>query len=370
MVALFSRVTLSPSEGNLLSTWVRELKDTPRLRLSFERFQCDPLDLNLRSLDIFVQIAESGGMSMTARRMGLTQSGVSQVIAGLEQSLGVQLFDRQVRPLALTPSGMVLLEKSQQLLLDARTAIKATRETATVAFPKLNVCLVETIAGTIGPELVKNIQRFAGLWSVHSGPHSSHSRIVISRECDVAVTPDPLEDEPNLERYEILKEPLFIALPHDYPTDGLRLETLAETCNLVRFSARTMFGRQVERHLRRLRLDARGRVEFDNCDSVQAMVAGGLGWTILTPLLALMGRRLWPKLKFVPLPGPAVHRRIYVIARAGELDDVPAQIAEAAANSLRLAFDEEFAGYPWIRAACTISGPKLTAEGDSVAAAE
>src|SRR5271166_945749 len=40
MVALFSRVTLSPSEGNLLSTWVRELKDTPRLRLSFERFQC------------------------------------------------------------------------------------------------------------------------------------------------------------------------------------------------------------------------------------------------------------------------------------------------------------------------------------------
>jgi DNA-binding transcriptional LysR family regulator len=333
------------------------VKDVLRQRLSFERLQNEALDLNLRSLDIFVQIAESGGMSLTARRMGLTQSAVSQVIASLEQSLGVQLFDRQVRPIALTPSGLVLLEKARGVLIAARAAIKAAREPATVAFPRLNLCLVETIAGTVGPELVKSIQGFAALWSVHSGAHSQHARTLLSRECDIVFTPDPLEDEPNLERHEILKEPAFIALPKDYPTGGTSLETLAETFNFVRFSARTtMFGRQVERHLKRLRIDARGRVEFDNCDAVQAMVAGGLGWTVLTPLLALMGRRLWPKLRFEPLPGPALHRRLYVIARKGEFDDVPERIAGAAVTSLRKTIEEEFQAYPWIAAGCSIPG--------------
>ena len=68
------------------------------------------LDLNLRSLDTFVQIAESGGMSSAARRMKLTQSAVSQIIQSLERARDVELFDRRVRPIALTPSGVILLE--------------------------------------------------------------------------------------------------------------------------------------------------------------------------------------------------------------------------------------------------------------------
>ncbi len=243
----------------------------------------------MRSLDIFVQISENGGMSTTARRMGLTQSAVSQLIANLELSLGVQLFDRQVRPIALTPSGTVLLTKARGLLLAAREAIKSAREPAAAAFPKLNLCLVETAAGTIGPDLVVSIQGFAGLWSVHSGLHSQHSRALISREADIVLTPDPLEDQPGVERYEILKELCFVALPKNYPREGDSLEAISTKLDLVRFSGRTLLGRHIERHLRRLKLEAKGRVEFDNADAILAMVAGGHGWAIVTPLCALLG---------------------------------------------------------------------------------
>lgn len=290
-------------------------------------------------------------MSSTARRMGLTQSAVSQMIANLEQSLGVQLFDRQVRPIALTPSGIVLLEKSRAILLAAREAIKAAREPAAAAFPKLNLCLVETVAGTIGPDLVSNIQGFAALWSVHAGLHSQHNRSLLAREADIVLTPDALDDEPNLERHEILKERFILALPPDFQGEVADLATLAEERDLVRFSSRTMLGRQIERHLRRLRIDARGRVEFDNSDAVLAMVAGGLGWAILTPLCAVLGRAFWHQITFVPMPEPGFYRRLFVIARRGELGDIPAKVADTATLSLRRMFAEKLAPqYPWMDA--------------------
>jgi DNA-binding transcriptional LysR family regulator len=339
------------------------VKDSQRNRLATERPQSDVLDLNLRSLDVFIQIAESGGMSTTARRMGLTQSAVSQMIANLEHSIGVQLFDRQVRPIALTPSGVVLLEKAKRLILAARDAINSARLPAAAAFPKLNLCLVETIAGTIGPDLVSHIREYAALWSVHAGLHSQHNRSLLSREADIVLTPDCLEDEASLERYEILKERFFIAVPKSFTGQIRNLRSLAETFDLVRFSSRTLLGRQIERHLRRLRIEAKGRVEFDNSDAVLAMVAGGLGWALVTPTSALLGRNLWPKLRFERMSEPALYRQLFVLARNGELGEIPSKVANTAVSSIGETFNSSFPSeYSWIVRDCTIPEVPLMRE--------
>lgn len=319
------------------------MKDIQRHRPLFGGPSCDPLDLNLRSLDIFVQIAECGGMSTTARRMGLTQSAVSQMIANLEHVLGVQLFDRQVRPLALTPSGVILLEKARGLLMASRDTIQAVRS-PDAAFPKLNLCLVDTIAGTIGPDLIAQIKGFATQWSVHAGLSSQHGKALLSREADIIISPDPLEDEPTLEKHEILREQFLIAVPADYcgPTD--RLQDFADNLDLIRYSSRSLLGRQVERHLRRLRIEAPGCVEFDTSDAALAMVTAKMGWAVLTPLCALLGQSYWPKVRFLPLPEPAIYRKMFVVARHGELGELPRKIADISAGSLRCVFQVKFNG--------------------------
>lgn len=321
------------------------------------------LDLNLRSLDTFVQIAESGGMSSAARRMKLTQSAVSQIIQSLERSLEVELFDRRVRPIALTPSGVLLLEKARGLLHATREAIRCVKEPGAKAFPKLNLCLVESITATIGPGFAKGMQGFADLWSVHSGLHSQHTQALLAREADILLTPDPMEEYPNIERYEILKEPYFIALPVDYTGEVGNLSALAAERDLIRFSARTMIGRQVERHLERLKAGTRGRLEFDSANAVLAMVTGGLGWAVLTPLCALLGRTFWSEVRFVPMPGPALHRQLYAVARQGEFGAVPKRIAEAAMERIRRSLHGNFAGHPWIIEGCTIPGNGSPARG-------
>lgn len=65
----------------------------------------------LQHLVSFVQAAEHGGFSAAARVLGLTPAGVSKNVASLEADLGMRLFHRSTRRLALTESGEKLLQE-------------------------------------------------------------------------------------------------------------------------------------------------------------------------------------------------------------------------------------------------------------------
>ena len=159
--------------------------------------------------------------------MKLTQSAVSQMIQSLERSLGVDLFDRKVRPIALTPSGAVLLEKARALLLAARDAIKSVKEPCRRLLRSSIFASSKALPRTIGPGFAKSMQGLADLWSVHSGLPSQHTQALLAREADIVLTPDPMEEYPNIERHEILKELYFIALPADYEGEVESLSVLA-----------------------------------------------------------------------------------------------------------------------------------------------
>lgn len=72
--------------------------------------------MTIRSLEIFVKVAECGKMSEVARNMYITQSSVSQVISEIEKEYGVKLFDRISKKLYLTEAGKKLLGYGRHLL--------------------------------------------------------------------------------------------------------------------------------------------------------------------------------------------------------------------------------------------------------------
>ena len=83
-----------------------------------QRYRQRYVDLfsNPESLEVFLGVCDCGTMSGAARVLGLTQSAVSQTIAELEQRVNASLFDRNVRPLGLTVSGVVLRQRASALL--------------------------------------------------------------------------------------------------------------------------------------------------------------------------------------------------------------------------------------------------------------
>ena len=53
--------------------------------------------------EIFLKVCETGSFSKAAEALNYTQSGISQMMAGLEEELGVQLFARVKRGVSCSP---------------------------------------------------------------------------------------------------------------------------------------------------------------------------------------------------------------------------------------------------------------------------
>jgi DNA-binding transcriptional LysR family regulator len=73
---------------------------------------------DLVDLRLFVAIAESGNMSRGAADCYLAPSSASLRIKALEVALGVKLFEREARGVALTPAGLIMREHAKRCLAD------------------------------------------------------------------------------------------------------------------------------------------------------------------------------------------------------------------------------------------------------------
>ena len=76
--------------------------------------------MNLKQLEVFVAVAETGSFSKGAEAAFITQSTVSQHIGALESEFGIKLLDRTGRGALPTEGGKVLLRHARQLLNGAR----------------------------------------------------------------------------------------------------------------------------------------------------------------------------------------------------------------------------------------------------------
>jgi DNA-binding transcriptional LysR family regulator len=75
------------------------------------------------NLGSFVRSAEAGGFSAAARRLSLSPAAVSRNVAKLERNLGIRLFQRSTRRLALTKAGKRFLHAIRNNLDELQASI-------------------------------------------------------------------------------------------------------------------------------------------------------------------------------------------------------------------------------------------------------
>lgn len=84
---------------------------------------------DLRTLAIFVKVAERRSFVGAATDLGITQSGVSNAINRLEDQLGVRLLARTTRRVSLTEDGAAFFERCRQVLAELEEAELVLKET-------------------------------------------------------------------------------------------------------------------------------------------------------------------------------------------------------------------------------------------------
>lgn len=309
---------------------------------------------DLHALEIAATVIEEGSMSAAASQLGMTQSAVSQAMKRAEAQVDVTLVHRDRRPLVPTEAGHVLVAHIREIAIRAERAIEEVRATALrPERQNLRLGMVDTFASAVGPVLIRDLMEGAIALRVtaFSGLASSHADALMRNEIDAAITSDPMEELDDLMRFPLFREPFVLVAPIAWG-DSLRNRPLRDVLmenRLVRYSARSHMGVQVERHLNRLRIDQSQLLSFDTSDSLLAMVVGGVGVAITTPLCLLQGALHLPGLAVLPLPSPGFSRELTLVTRRGEFDTLGPRIANAAREMLKSHTVPQILGeIPWL----------------------
>ncbi len=96
-------------------------------------------------LTLFRLVAERGSFTQAAERAGLTQSAITRQIHGMEERLGVALFERTTRHVALTRAGRLLQERSAGILKATHELFAELQEAFSHAPPTLRVGVARSI---------------------------------------------------------------------------------------------------------------------------------------------------------------------------------------------------------------------------------
>src|SRR5680860_1413691 len=248
------------------------------------------MELNLRRLRILREVAHHGGVSMAAREMHYSPSGVSQQMAALEQDVGAPVLERRGRGIVLTEVGHVLLEHAEILLAaerDAQNAVEQVRDTRAV---ELTVGVFSTVAAGLIPDIVEELAlrhpeihlRTREIDPDEAGIALRHGHLDLAFLIDYPDATEPWAS--GITIVPTVHDELHLAAPTGRFLPGkVRLADLAEQ-DWVLSGPRPYYGRAVRSACQQAGFDIKITHEVDEQATALAMVAAGLGITLMSDL--------------------------------------------------------------------------------------
>ncbi|MBS0467803.1 MAG: LysR family transcriptional regulator [Proteobacteria bacterium] len=144
----------------------------------------DNLDWN--QLKAFLQTAQTGSLSAAARKLGLTQPTLSRQVAAIEQHMGVTLFERVGKAMALTPTGQDLLEHARAMGAAAEALGLAASGRSQAVGGVVSVSASDAVAAYLLPPLVQQLREQEPGIAVEVIASNALSDL-LRREADIAI---------------------------------------------------------------------------------------------------------------------------------------------------------------------------------------
>ena len=165
--------------------------------------------MDLSGLQIFRCVAEAGGITRAAERLHRVPSNVTARVRQLEEDLGVQLFLREGKRIAITPAGQVLLGYAERILALAEEAREALQDSTPRG--RLRLGTMESTAATRlpGPLAEYHLRYPEVTLELSTGPTRQLVTRVLGGELDAAFVADPSREE-RLESVRAFTEELVL----------------------------------------------------------------------------------------------------------------------------------------------------------------
>lgn len=250
--------------------------------------------MELRHLRYFHVVAETLSFSRAAERLHIAQPPLSRQIRQLEEMLGVELIDRDSRPIALTVAGKFFYEQTRQVVSRLREIEEGVRQIARDQRVWFGIGFVPSVMCGLLPELIRQFRL------AEPGVETGFTELVTAEQAaalklgriDVGFGRLQIDD-PDISCVTLLREPLLAALPSSHRLAGhasLTLEDLASEALLV-YPARPRpgYADQVLGLFARRGLRPAAVNEANEMQTALGLVAAGIG-IALVPASASQGR--------------------------------------------------------------------------------
>ncbi len=163
--------------------------------------------MELRQLEYFREIADTGSIHEAARRLNMSQPPLSYQIRQLEDELQVRLFERSSRGVELTEAGKLLYDRAANLLTYARSTKLEVAKTGRKRVLRLGV--TSTTVGTILPFITAFTQKNPDVnFEVYDGSTYTQYDNLLDGIIEVSVARTPLRHD-NVELAVLQSEPMI-----------------------------------------------------------------------------------------------------------------------------------------------------------------
>lgn len=174
--------------------------------------------VKLRQIRLFLQIADSGGLTAAGAVLGLSQPAVSKSLAELEDLLGVALFQRAGRRLVLTAAGEAFRRHAKEAVASLDAAAQAVRGEG--ARQRVSVGLLPTVSTRFFPAVVGQFlqEPSAVALSIETGSHPFLLQKLRARQMDLMIgrMPDAAEMA-GLDFEYLYEEPIIAVVKAGHP---------------------------------------------------------------------------------------------------------------------------------------------------------
>ncbi|MFF5325031.1 LysR family transcriptional regulator [Janibacter hoylei] len=276
------------------------------------------MELSLRRLQMLRELHRRGTVTAAAQALHYSPSGVSQQLAQLEREVGVKLIEKRGRRVQLTDLGLLLSDHAEEILGSVERATAAIEQAQSGITARLSVGVWASVASGLLPRALSSLAVEHPGIRVHTSEFAPEETADAVRDglLDLSFVIDysghPLDRDPALQWSVVAVERLHAAVPEGVlPGESVSLTALADFPWILA-GPRSHFGRAVRVECHAHGFDPRIVHTVEEQFTALAMIAGGLGVTLVSDLGLTL---LPPGVDVIPLDEPIL-RTVSIAQRA------------------------------------------------------
>jgi len=240
--------------------------------------------MQIESLKVFCDLAETESFTKAAQINGVTQSAVSQQISSLERQFKSLLIERSKKKFRLTREGQVLYDYSKQIIQTYDGLHSKLQEIKDIISGTIRVATIYSIGLHDLPPYIKRFLKDYPTVHVHVEYRRANQvyEDVFSNVVDLGLVAYPTKDA-KLEIVPLRKDPLVLICHPQHPfakQKSVKLKAVADQ-KFVGFEPDIPTRKALDKVLKEQGVEVRNVMEFDNIETVKRAVEIDAGVSIV-----------------------------------------------------------------------------------------